>query len=185
MRPASCSQVQVNGGMNPGNSGGPVTDARGVVIGVSVSGIRGTQINFAIPGDLVRQVLDGSYACSEFGAAYQKGDQALLPVKVTCLDPCGRFVSSSSMWGPARRARDNTVEAVYRDGTYQLEIPLPPPNSRRGCWIQPLITKSSGESVRGKAIPIPEEAQIVLERKPAYSGVQTTERRRRTHPPTR
>src|SRR6185369_15191548 len=31
-------KIQVNGGMDPGNSGGPVVDARGHVIGVAVSG---------------------------------------------------------------------------------------------------------------------------------------------------
>jgi S1-C subfamily serine protease len=51
-------QVQVNGGMNPGNSGGPVTDARGVV--VAVAGIAGTQINFAIPGDFIRPLVERS-----------------------------------------------------------------------------------------------------------------------------
>ena len=61
-------QIQVNGGMHPGNSGGPVTDARGVVIGVSVAGIRGTQINFAIPGDYVRRLLDGDIGGTEPGA---------------------------------------------------------------------------------------------------------------------
>jgi S1-C subfamily serine protease len=39
--------------MHPGNSGGPVTDAAGRVIGVARAGIVGTQINMAIPGDLV------------------------------------------------------------------------------------------------------------------------------------
>src|SRR5262249_20087611 len=53
-------QVQVNGGMNPGNSGGPVTDARGVVVGVSVAGITGTQINFAVPGDFIRPLVERS-----------------------------------------------------------------------------------------------------------------------------
>jgi len=53
-------QVQVNGGMNPGNSGGPVTDARGAVIGVSVAGISGTQINFAIPADFIRPFAERS-----------------------------------------------------------------------------------------------------------------------------
>lgn len=53
-------QVQVNGGMNPGNSGGPVTDARGAVIGVSVAGISGTQINFAIPADFIRPFVERS-----------------------------------------------------------------------------------------------------------------------------
>ena len=45
--------IQVAGGMHPGNSGGPVTDAQGRVIGVARAGIRGTQINMAIPGDIV------------------------------------------------------------------------------------------------------------------------------------
>lgn len=46
------SVVQVAGGMAPGNSGGPVTNQSGHVIGVSVAGIVGTQINFAIPAEI-------------------------------------------------------------------------------------------------------------------------------------
>ncbi|HTU18065.1 MAG TPA: trypsin-like peptidase domain-containing protein [Gemmataceae bacterium] len=53
-------EVQVNGGMNPGNSGGPVTDARGAIIGVSVAGISGTQINFAVPADFIRPLVERS-----------------------------------------------------------------------------------------------------------------------------
>jgi S1-C subfamily serine protease len=53
-------QVQVNGGMHPGNSGGPVTDTRGVVVGVSVAGIEGTQINFAVPGEFIRPLVERS-----------------------------------------------------------------------------------------------------------------------------
>lgn len=44
--------VQVAGGMHPGNSGGPVTDKSGAVVGVSVAVILGTQINFAIPAEV-------------------------------------------------------------------------------------------------------------------------------------
>ena len=53
-------QLQVNGGMHPGNSGGPVVDSRGVVIGVSVAIITGTLIDFAIPGDFVKPIVDSS-----------------------------------------------------------------------------------------------------------------------------
>src|SRR5205807_1817670 len=83
-------QVQVNGGMHPGNSGGPVTDARGVVVGVSVAVILGTQINFAIPGDFVRQVVDGKISDAEVGIAFRSGGQAQMPVRLRCLDPMGR-----------------------------------------------------------------------------------------------
>ena len=50
------AKVQVNGGMQPGNSGGPVVDAYGNVIGVAVSVLRFTQINFAVPGDQIHAV---------------------------------------------------------------------------------------------------------------------------------
>ena len=42
-------EIQVNGGMHPGNSGRPVLDTAGEVIGVAVAGIPGTQIQFAVP----------------------------------------------------------------------------------------------------------------------------------------
>src|SRR5258707_878005 len=56
------TKVQVNGGMHPGNSGGPVVDSFGNVVGVAVSILRGTQINFAVPGDYVRSIFHGRIA---------------------------------------------------------------------------------------------------------------------------
>jgi S1-C subfamily serine protease len=53
-------EIQVNGGMHPGNSGGPVTDAHGRVVGVAVAGIVGTQLNFAIPSETVRTFLQSA-----------------------------------------------------------------------------------------------------------------------------
>lgn len=48
-------KIQVKGGMNPGNSGGPVVDVKGNVVGVAVSIIRGTDLNFAIHGEPVAE----------------------------------------------------------------------------------------------------------------------------------
>ncbi len=42
-------RIQMDASTNPGNSGGPVLDKDGRVIGVVVSGIRGALVNFAIP----------------------------------------------------------------------------------------------------------------------------------------
>jgi S1-C subfamily serine protease len=52
-------KIQVNGGMHPGNSGGPVVDEKGDVMGVAVSGIRSTTINFAIPSRAVHFFVTG------------------------------------------------------------------------------------------------------------------------------
>jgi len=41
--------VQINGDLNPGNSGGPVVDSQGRVIGIAVATVKGTQIGLAIP----------------------------------------------------------------------------------------------------------------------------------------
>lgn len=50
-------RIQVEGGMTFGNSGGPVVDVRGNVVGVAVSGIKGANINFCVPGEMVQQLL--------------------------------------------------------------------------------------------------------------------------------
>lgn len=163
------SEVQVNGGIHHGNSGGPVTDARGVVVGVSVRIIRGTQLNFAIPGDLVLKVLDGCFSASELGTAYQSGDQVLLPVKLTCLDPLRRIRQlkldvGTGAPGEGTRA---THDAVFRDGAYCLDVPMPSAKTGQACWLQPILVKVSGQSDRANAFAVPADAQVVLERKPA------------------
>jgi S1-C subfamily serine protease len=50
-------RIQVEGGMTFGNSGGPVVDVKGNVIGVAVSGIQNANINFCVPGEMVQQLL--------------------------------------------------------------------------------------------------------------------------------
>ena len=50
-------KIQVEGGMTFGNSGGPVVDLKGNVVGVAVSGIKGENINFCVPGEMVHQLL--------------------------------------------------------------------------------------------------------------------------------
>ena len=41
--------MQLDGELNPGNSGGPVVAADGKLVGIAVSKIVGTKIGFAIP----------------------------------------------------------------------------------------------------------------------------------------
>ncbi len=49
--------VQLNGGLHPGNSGGPITDTSGKVVGVAVAVVRDTQIHLAIAGEEVQTFL--------------------------------------------------------------------------------------------------------------------------------
>ncbi len=56
--------LQIDGSIIPGNSGGPIVDAKGRLVGVSVAAVRGTQIGFSIPADSVRADMgDASIRC--------------------------------------------------------------------------------------------------------------------------
>jgi serine protease Do len=49
--------IQLDGELNPGNSGGPIVDGCGRVVGMTVSRLRTTRIGFAIPGERIRGML--------------------------------------------------------------------------------------------------------------------------------
>jgi len=51
------SVVQINGDLNPGNSGGPVVDPRGRLVGIAVASLKGTQIGLIIPAGKLPNVL--------------------------------------------------------------------------------------------------------------------------------
>ena len=51
-------RIQLDASLNPGNSGGPVLDAEGRLVGVVESGVYGAAVNFAIPAAQVLQFLE-------------------------------------------------------------------------------------------------------------------------------
>lgn len=184
------TQVQVNGGMHPGNSGGPVADARGAVVGVSVAGIRGTQINFAIPGDFVRQLFDGQFDTATLGTPYRANGRPALPVKVTCLDPLRRardvrvevWAGSpgddrpGSWQAPPRQPGDGprqTYPLTFHDGAYAADVPLLPLPPGKVCWVQPVLVNAAGASLWDAAQSLAWEPRLVLERQPATLQFQT------------
>jgi predicted Zn finger-like uncharacterized protein len=80
-------KIQVNGGMDEGNSGGPVVDDLGHVVGVAVSGYPGRQINFAIPGDRVHNILNGRVSRVSLGLPFKEGEKVGSPVLLEMIDP--------------------------------------------------------------------------------------------------
>jgi S1-C subfamily serine protease len=158
-------KVQVNGGMHPGNSGGPVVNSGGEVVGVAVSGIRATQINFAVPGDFVHVVVNGRVTGAGYGQAYRDGDKVKVPVTFEMLDPLGKTTRPAvQLWTgnpgnarppsatePAPLPGDSevtTVELAY-DGKGQArgEIVLPPLPPGKVFWQRPSYVNAAGKKV--------------------------------------
>ncbi len=157
------SQVQVNGGMHPGNSGGPVVDAAGNVVGVAVAGIPGTQINFAIPGDNVQAVLDGRIAAVAYGDTVRRGKETVMPVTVQLIDPLERvkkvaldtWVGDAKLPTPAPGAAAElppgvtrkTVTLDYKAGSAKGDLLLPDAPQGKVHWIQPMVMTGGGKSI--------------------------------------
>jgi uncharacterized protein (TIGR03067 family) len=149
-------RIQVNGGMNPGNSGGPVVDTNGVVVGVAVSGIRNTQIQFAIPGEHVTAVARGRITEAVVGDTYRKGSSVAVRVTLTASDPQRGLKEVGVEWwlgqsGAERPATDSAPNPVVGDGPVQLvagsydaaagkgevELILPEVPAGKVLWVQP------------------------------------------------
>ena len=81
------SAIQINGNLNPGNSGGPIVDRKGNLAAISVAAITGTQIGFAIPADMLRRNLDGRITSVEYSDVVRKGDNYSMTVTISMLDP--------------------------------------------------------------------------------------------------
>jgi len=189
-------QIQVNGGMHPGNSGGPVVNSFGSLVGVSVAGIRGTQINFAVPSTYVRMIMDGRLSDSTMGEAFVQNGQTKLPMKFACLDPLNRIRQmrvevwtgspgqerAYSLQKPQPMSGDGarqTHTVSYQNGGASFDVPLPQLTAGQVCWVQPVITNSAGATHWGTAIAT-SPTLVPVERKPANLTIDLANQKERT-----
>lgn len=156
-------KIQVNGGMQPGNSGGPVVDSRGVVVGVSVAIIRGTQINFAVPGDYARAMFNGRHSETFCGEPYFDGNEVKNYVELRFLDPFRRISNVRvNVWaGQKGRGRPTTQHPPqvqpgdtnhqtyplnYQNGIASASIPVPRLAAGQVYYFQPVLTDANGQN---------------------------------------
>jgi S1-C subfamily serine protease len=133
------AMVQLDGALNPGNSGGPVVDSRGRLIGVAVATLRNGQgIGFAIPATDLAQVMKGRLGAMHHTIVRPASGKTTVRVEVEVVDPAGvvRGVNlhhlgvapngSKPAWGEALGGQPGvkTVALKLADGVASGEVVL-------------------------------------------------------------
>jgi S1-C subfamily serine protease len=83
--------VQIAGDITPGNSGGPVVDAQGRLVGIAVATIRNRAIGFAIPATALTRLLNGRLLDYHFTTRPAGAGQLQVQVELSVFDPFNRI----------------------------------------------------------------------------------------------
>jgi Trypsin-like peptidase domain len=125
------SGVQIDGALNPGNSGGPVVDCQGRLIGVAVATIPAAQIGLAIPAQHVAALLDGRLVRTSITVKAFRTDIAELAIEAQMIDPLGRiphvafhFICADALSSVVKPNRDGSWPALPGAQTLALEVEL-------------------------------------------------------------
>jgi S1-C subfamily serine protease len=87
--------VQLDGDLNPGNSGGPVVDDKGRLVGTAVAKIRQTRISFAIPAQALQLRLRGQLMDHSFTVRQGAPGSLDVQVELGLFDPFERLRGTS------------------------------------------------------------------------------------------
>ncbi len=88
-------RIQIDGALNPGNSGGPIVDAHGTLIGVAVTAIRGTGIGMIIPAKKVVSLLKGELEEPHMTLVRSLDGDLQLAVQANLTDPLRNLKTAS------------------------------------------------------------------------------------------
>jgi serine protease Do len=121
-------RIQLDAVLNPGNSGGPVLDKDGKVVGVVVSGVRGAGVNFAIPISHVHRFLARPEIIFDAPAVKLASihEPAKFQARVITFGAAGKALELELLLkSPAGASRQ--LKMKLEGGRYQVEArPMPP-----------------------------------------------------------
>jgi S1-C subfamily serine protease len=93
--------VQIDGALNPGNSGGPIVDAQGRLMGVAVATITGSGIGIAIPPSELTKMLAGRVGKCFLTADRGEHGGRTVRIDVRLIDPLQRVKDVAFEYAPS------------------------------------------------------------------------------------
>lgn len=89
--------IQIDGNLNPGNSGGPVVDSKGRLVGVAVAILRdGQGIGFTVPANDLTRLLQGRLGRVRVTTKKQADGTATVRFEVPLIDPMGSIRAANA-----------------------------------------------------------------------------------------
>lgn len=91
--------IQIDGNLNPGNSGGPVVDAKGRLVGVAVAVFKeGQGIGFLIPAEEVVRTMQGRVGRVRVSSRKGTDDKPTVRIEADVIDPLAVFRSVTAYY---------------------------------------------------------------------------------------
>jgi hypothetical protein len=91
--------IQIDGNLNPGNSGGPVVDSKGRLVGIAVAILRdGQGIGFTIPANDLTRLLQGRLGRVKVTTKKQADGSGTVHLEVPLIDPMGSIRAANTYY---------------------------------------------------------------------------------------
>jgi hypothetical protein len=103
--------IQIDGDVNPGNSGGPVVDGEGRLVGVTVAKILRTNIGMVIPADEIPKLLQPRFPKINLQTARSSNGSMKAEVQLDFMDPLHKVKSVQLRYRPAADGRPLSKDA--------------------------------------------------------------------------
>ena len=108
--------VQIDGELNPGNSGGPVVDEKGSLVGIAVAKIDGTRIGMAIPPHELTAMLLGRVGGISMTPIKMDKEHVDIFANAALIDPMRKLKSVSILYLPASELKE--VPKISKEGRF-------------------------------------------------------------------
>lgn len=157
-------KIQIDGALNPGNSGGPVVDSKGNLVGVAVQTIQGSNIGLAVPSTELVGAMDGRVG--EISVVAVRGDNGPAPkyeAIVELIDPLKKLKSAALQYvdGPVEHDPAKAGQSQLPATNQKIDLPLTDLRAR----VTLLLPASAGPKAREVTV----QASYVNEQgKPIY-----------------
>jgi predicted Zn finger-like uncharacterized protein len=160
-------RLQIDGNVNPGNSGGPVVDTDGRLVGITVAKLKeefGSGIGFAIPAAELVAALEGRVVYPGFLPPIIRNSEAVFHAMIPVSDPLKQMKSVSLLswagtgsppaasktpgggWKPIAGATTVPVSAPLK-GLAGADVHFPAQQGDRNVVFQMAVTTTSGRTI--------------------------------------